>query len=182
MTAANQIGDGLLSVKERGTVVSATVYQLNTEKLYHSLRTLNVRKWLTLSNVADHDAFRNGGGRYAKGRLGRRAGDVYALLLQEPLTVEEIAKQIGAHKKTVKRAIDKLRNVIDYQTGELIEMVLNEGGVWYANHEVNLDQIAALKRTYGATGKQRIDYERERRAHARSLELGMLSKGDRIRA
>ncbi len=71
-TAQNQtrklLTEGLISLKQRGNTISASVYVLDREKLGHSLRTQNVRK---CPKFSQHDAFRNGGGKYAKGRLGR---------------------------------------------------------------------------------------------------------------
>jgi hypothetical protein len=166
------MADGFLSLKQPGNTVSASVYSLDREKLGHSLRTLNVRK---CPKFSQHDAFRNGGGRYAKGRLGRRAGEVYELLYDNPLTIPQIVESTGASPKTVRASLRKLSKVIDHRTGEVIQMVVSDGDTWRAVL-VDLEQIAAIVRTYGATGRQRAEYEKERRAHRRSLELGTLSK------
>jgi hypothetical protein len=175
-TAQNQtrklLTEGLLTLKERGNTISASVYVLDREKLGHSLKTLNVRK---CPKFSQHDAFRNGGGRYAKGRLGRRAGEVYELLYDNPLTFSEIVGRTGASPKTVREALRKLSKVIDHRTGEVIQMVIDEGDTWRAVL-VDLEQIAAIVRTYGATGRQRAEYDKQRRAHRRSLEIGTLLK------
>ncbi len=174
-TATNQthklINDGFISLVEAGNVISASRYTLNAEKIGHSLRTINVRKCPIFSN---HDAFRNGGGKYAKGRLGRRAGEIYELIFDNPLPIADIADITGADKKTVVNALAKMHKFIDYRTGEIIEMVSPaDGDTWHANL-VDLDVIAAMIGTFAATGKQRHAYEKERRNHARSLELGTL--------
>ncbi len=177
-TASNQtkrlVGDRL-SLKEQGSTLSATVYSLNLENLGHSLRTLNVRKCPKFSG---HDAFRNGGGKHARNRLGRRAGEIYELIFDNPLTVEEIVKQTGAQIETVTRALELMHAVHNYRTGEVIEMVSCDGSAWYSNL-VDLDVIAALMRTYGATGKQERDYRDERKAHRRALELGTIKRDAR---
>jgi len=175
-TASNQtkrlVNNNLLFVKEPGTTISATVYSLNLENLGHSLRALNVRECPKFSG---HDAFRNGGGKHAKNRLGRRAGEIYELIFDNPLTVDEIAKQTGAQVETVIQALEKMHKVHNFRTGEIIEMVSCDGGAWYSNL-VDLDVIAAISRTYGATGKQRRDYQDERKAHKRALELGTIKR------
>lgn len=175
-TASNHtkklINDGLIYLTEAGNVVSANRYALNSEKIGHSLRTKNVRKCPKFSN---HDAFRNGGGRYAKGRLGRRAGEIYELIFNNPLPVSEIAKQTGATIKTVESALKKMNKFIDFRTGEIIEMVSCDGEIWNANL-VDLDVIAAMIGTFAATGKQKLTYEKERRDHARNLEIGTLRR------
>ena len=177
----NILRDKLLTEKERGTIVSATVYSLpEVDKEKHFLSTPNVRKCSSLSTwnnepVSSHDAFRNGGGRYAKDRLGRRAGEVYELIFNNPLSVSKIAEQTGASKKTVKRALRRMETFIDYRTGEVIGIVSREDGKWVGNL-VDLDTVAAMTRTLGATGKQKMDYEKDRREHARMLELGTLKE------
>lgn len=97
---------GILSVVKRGVGIAGTTYKLNKDKVGHSLRAVkDVRECPTLSM---HDAFRNGGGRYAKGRLGKRAGDIYELLYHsEALTIDEISIRTGSCKKTANRALKK---------------------------------------------------------------------------
>lgn len=164
---------GILSVDKTGKGVAGTTYILNRDKVVHSLRAVkNEGECTTLST---HDAFRNGGGRYAKGRLGRRAGEVYELLSFDTLTVNEIHVQLGSSIKTIQRALRKLATVVDDRTGEVIEMVACEDGRWKSKL-VDLDLIAEIIGTYGATDKQIKRYERERREHAWSLEIGAITK------
>lgn len=54
-------------------------------------------------------------------------------------------------------------------------MVTCEDGRWKSNI-VDLNLIATIIGTYGATGKQRERYERERREHMRTLELGAIKE------
>ena len=122
--------------------------------------------------ISKHDAFRNG-----KGKLGKRAGDIYELLFSEPLTIAEIQERAGCKNvRTVKRSLNKLHAIKDYSTGEIIEMVTCEGGKWKSNL-VDLELIAAIFDLRGATGKQRERYANERREHAKALELGAIKSG-----
>jgi hypothetical protein len=52
-------------------------------------------------------------------------------------------------------------------------MVSSDGERWRSNL-VDLELIAAIVGTYGATGKQRELYQSERKEHAKSLELGAI--------
>lgn len=124
---------------------------------------------LNLERLETADAFRNG-----KGKLGRRAGQIYKLLFTKRLTVSEIAKHTGASLKTVRRTLKKLAQVKDYKTGEILELVRCEGGRWHSV-AVDLEILEAIYGTRGATEKQRIQYEKERRQHARDLERGSLT-------
>jgi hypothetical protein len=167
---------GYLSVVKIGKGMSASIYNLECAKNVHFQRTL-VGKCTKMAHleqdkkqdIALHDAFMNG-----KGRLGRRAGEVYELLLHDPLTFEAIQKHTGIKTRTLRRVLSKLRMVKDRKTGEVIEMVTLSGDNVYYSNLVDLDLISAIFGTYGATGKRRDNYERERRDHARTLELGSL--------
>lgn len=164
---------GNIAVVKIGKGIAGTTYKLNKDNIGHSLRAVkNVGECPILSM---HDAFRNGGGRYAKGRLGKRAGNIYELLFSEALTINEIITRTSACKKTVNRALKKLGHVIDYSTGEIIEMVSCENGLWRSNL-VDLDFISAIIGTYGATDKKRQLYEKERWVHVRTLELDAIKK------
>lgn len=177
---ARLIDADLLTIKTPGSVTSATIYKLGEGNVPPLPKNTLCEEVVEHSRPAterfsSHDAFRNGGGRYAKGRLGRRAGEVYELIYNNPLTVADIVDQTGADVKTVKNALHKMHKFIDYRTGEIIEMVSQDGTDWHSNI-VDLDLIAGLTGTLGATGKQRMNYEQERRDHARTLELGTLKK------
>jgi hypothetical protein len=125
----------------------------------------------TKEAITTHDAFMNG-----KGRLGRRAGEVYALLLSELLTFAEIQERTGTPTRTLRRILGKLRNVKDRKTGEIIEMVSLGGDGAYCGNIVDLDLVSAIYGTYGATGKRRDEYAKDRRDRARTWELETLTK------
>ena len=167
------LNEGLLTLEKEGYGRLAHVYVLNVDKIEHSLGAADEWECSDMScfEVEKHDAFRNG-----PHRLGRRAGEIYALLLKKQLTVKEISDWSGAHPKTVERALKKMRSkVIDRLTGEIIEMVSEEDGKWHAN-PVNLNDVAKIMGTYGARGRQQRRYAKERRDHARELELEDLKK------
>lgn len=111
-----------------------------------------------------------------KGRLGRRAGEVYALLLSELLTFAGIQERTSTPTTTLRRILGKLRNVKDRKTGEIIEMVSLGGDGAYCGNIVDLDLVSAIYGTYGATGKRRDEYDTDRRDRARSWELETLKK------
>lgn len=191
-TAANAtrrlIARQLLKLKEPAEAIFANRYVLLGEQILegqtHTLpKSAPLRKCVSLSTseVAENglilnlgrletaDAFRNG-----RGRLGRRAGQLYKLLFTESLTVPEIAKRTGASLKTVRRTLKKLTQVKDYKTGEILELVHCEAGRWHSV-AVDLEILEEIYGTRGATEKQRIQYEKERRQHARDLERGSLT-------
>jgi hypothetical protein len=162
------VKNGLLSVVKFGKGMSATEYRLESAKIVHSLRTQceGVYENGTFKIALD-DAFMNG-----KGRLGRRAGEIYALLMSEALTFKEIQARTDTPIRTLRRILGKLRSIKDRKTGEVIEMVsLGGDGAYYGNL-VDLGLVSAIMGTYGATGKRRDEYERDRRDHARALEVG----------
>lgn len=186
------IGQGIVTKEAEAKAVFATVYAIQADKALATLTAGMVDKpehFLQVpceevftfvpdkETIAQHDAFRNG-----KNRLGRRAGQVYQLLIRAPMTIQQIAEATGAHIKTIRRALTNygknkpsLVAVTDHKTGEIIQMVACKDGLWKAER-VDLDLISAIMGTYGATGKQRAQYERERREHARGLELGKLQE------
>ena len=174
----------------RSTAYYADVFSLNVDNILHSLteRVVGSVKScpqpFTLPNgerVSTHDAFRQGYSKSVTGKrhskLGRRAGQVYELLLtySDGLTENELVELTGAHLKTVRSALKRLVHVKDYRTGEVITMVHFDGEVW-TGELVDLEQIAAIYETYGARGKQQAQYERERREHRKSLEKGLIQQ------
>ena len=176
----------LLKLEEKSAAVFANRYAFQVDKIAHFLTSTllgSVRECpppaqvvdaerglvLDLEGLETADAFRNG-----KNRLGRRAGQVYKLLFTESLSPSEIAARTGASLKTIKRILKKLSTVKDYKTGEILEMVSRDDGNRWHSNVVDLDILEAIYGTRGARERQRMDYERERRDHARSLELGTL--------
>jgi hypothetical protein len=182
------IEKGVVTKEADGRAVFATVYAIQVDKAMATL-TPDMDKpehfLLTpceevfsfvpgIESIAQHDAFRNG-----KNRLGRRAGQIYQLLIASPMTAQQLAERTGANIKTIRRKLKTHKNkptlsaIKDHKTGEFIEMVKCDGEMWHALR-VDLDLISAIMGTYGATGKQRAEYEKERREHRRSLELGTI--------
>jgi hypothetical protein len=178
----------LLKLQEKSAAIFPNRYVLQVDKLTHFLTPKFLGsvyecppsnglvvdqergRNLELKGLETSDAFRNG-----KGRLGRRAGEVYKLLFTERLTVSEIAQRTGASVKTVRRTLQKLAQVRDYKKREIIEMVsCDDEGYWRSNI-VDLDIIEAIYGTRGAREKQKMDYERERREHRKRLQLGQLT-------
>lgn len=165
-----------LSVVKTGKGLSASIYKIECAKNEHFptcvLRKCSKMAHLNTSQkevIALHDAFMNG-----KGRLGRRAGEVYELLLSEALSFEGIQERTKIKTRTLRRVLSKLRIIKDRKTGEVIEMVTLSGDNVYYSNLVDLDLISDIFGTYGATGRRRETYERERRDHARTLELGSI--------
>jgi hypothetical protein len=176
------IGQGIITKQAEAKAVFAAVYAIQADK---ALATLTAGMDKTehflqkpceevftfvpdKESIAQHDAFRNG-----KNRLGRRAGQIYQHLITAPMSDAQLAEATGAHIKTIRRKLARMAKVIDHKTGEIIEMVILKDERWKAAR-VDLDLISAIMGTYGATGKQRRQYERDRREHARGLELGKL--------
>lgn len=178
------IKQGIITKEVEAKAVFATVYAIQADKALSTLSaSMDKNKHFlqqpceevlgfvpNMETIAQHDAFRNG-----KHRLGRRAGQIYQLLITTSMSDVQIAEATGAHIRTVRRKLARMAKVIDHKTGEIIEMVACEDGLWKAAR-VDLDLISAIMGTYGATGKQRLQYERERREHARGLELGKLKE------
>lgn len=175
------MSEELLKLEEKSTAIYAHRYILQVDKITHFLTSTFLGSVsicpspahvvenglvLDLDRLETADAFRNG-----KGRLGRRAGQIYKLLFTASLTPPEIAERTGASLKTVRRALKKLAMVKDYKTGEIIEMVSrDETGRWHSN-VVDLEIVEAIYGTRGASMKQRLAYERERRERERVLSL-----------
>lgn len=160
-----------LSIGWKGLL--ANVYTIpEVDKTTHYLSSLPVRQCVTLSttDIATHDAFRNG-----KGRLGQRAGQVYAALMAEPLTGHDLLDRVGGTRKTLKRALKRLLSVKDYATGEILRLVEFDGEQWRAV-PYELDYIAGVLRTHGARGRQAEQYRDEREKHRTDLEVGALRR------
>jgi hypothetical protein len=120
------------------------------------------------TTFATHDAFRKGRG---KAGLPPSAGQVYDALQAGPLAVDELAQATGRDKRTVQAVLGRMATIVDRTTGEVLSMVERDGGKWKAL-PVDLEQIADLVGTSGATERQKINHEKERRAHARDLRKG----------
>jgi hypothetical protein len=173
---------GGLAVIEPFAGIRATTYKLLqppvSAKQEHILRTVCEDVFLfgtpssdTYKAISTHDAFMNG-----KGRLGRRAGEIYAVLMSEALTFKELQARTKTPTRTLRRILSKLRTIKDRATGEVIEMVTLDNDGVYRGNLVDLVVVAAIYGTYGATGKRRDEYEKDRRDRARAWELDTLKK------
>jgi hypothetical protein len=185
------IGQGMIIKAAEAKAVYATVYAIQVDaaimQLSEKIEKMDTQPAPDVNivdpeTIAQHDAFRNG-----KNRLGQRAGQIYQLLITSPMSDKQLAEATGASLKTIRRKLkptkDKptLSKIVDRKTGEVIEMVTCNNGVWHANR-VDLDLVCVNMGTYGATRTQQLQYERERREHARGLELGALKQAESERA
>ena len=118
----------------------------------------------SLLDLLSHDAFRYGGG------LNKSAAEVYWVLLQEPMTTEEIVQQTGRSRRTVFRTLSRMSKIVDYSTGEIISMVEKDGSSWHAV-ETDLDRIAYLVGRAGTRRKQIEKHNSQRRAHKRYIRF-----------
>ena len=160
---------GLLVPDKSAIADNAKTYQLanlvNLDKVGHSLRASIVRKCPTLS---DHDAFRYRG-------LGKSAGQIYAVLQENPASIKELAELTGRHIKTIKRNLERMAKLADKLTGEFLPMVASNDGKNYHLLPINLDRVAHAIGTAGKGIKQRKEHAKERRLHRRSLDSGRQS-------
>ena len=120
-----------------------------------------MKKTLCLLDLLSHDVFRYGGG------LNKSAAEVYWTLLHEPMPAMEIIIRTGRSRRTVFRALKRMTNIIDFRTGEIINMVEKDGSLWHAR-EVDLGYIAMLVGTAGIRRKQIEKHISQRRRFLRS--------------
>lgn len=154
---------GLVTLSQKAVADSANIYQLSTQNItLHSLTSPAVRKWNTLFV---HDLFRHGG-------LGQSAGQVWQVLQEQSVTIDDLASITGRHPQTIKRVMDLMLNIVDPLTGECLAMVYqDENSLWHSL-PTNLDFIARVYGVAGVADRQKMRHEKERRAHMRSLILG----------
>ena len=115
----------------------------------------DVRECKTLHN---HDVFRFQA-------LGKSGCEIWEALLDGAKTIKEISEKTGQHRTTVKRKLERMQNIIDYSTGELISMVLVDVGVYSAKNNIDLNYIAKLLGALGKRERQKAQYELERKQH-----------------
>ena len=120
-----------------------------------------MKKTLSLLDLLSHDAFRYGGG------LNKSAAEVYWTLLHEPMPAKEIIIRTGRSRRTVFRALERMTNIVDFRTGEIISMVEKDRSLWHAR-EVNLDYVALLVGTAGIRRKQIEKHISQRQRFVRS--------------
>jgi len=166
--------------QKTGSGIAATTFKLEEDVIKTFLDGVELSAGIQINPkdnkaIHSHDAFRNGGGKYAKGRLGRRAGEIYELLFTQPLTLKEIQSKVGCSIDTVKRTLKRLSFIVDRATGEIIEMISFDGEYYYSNL-VDLNLISAIVGTYGKTGKIKEQYEQERRERNKNLEIGLSNR------
>lgn len=117
-------------------------------------------------NFYSHDAFRWGGG------LNRTGAAIYAILLSESLTDQEIAERTGKNLKTVQRLLKRMSGLVDVITGEICSMVQKDENGFWIGREVDLDHVAKIVGTAGKGKAQRIKHEKERFLHRQALANG----------
>ncbi len=121
------------------------------------------RSWV---GGALHEAFRERG-------LGHSAAQIFDLLSQgEALTINEISKRTGRGRTTVWRVLGRMAQILDPSTGEMLAMVERDGKKWRACDGVDLDAVARVVGTAGASKRQHEQHERERAAHRQALLHG----------
>lgn len=115
-------------------------------------------------NTLNHDVFRMRG-------LGKAAGEIYTALLAESLTPKELEKRTGRNRVTIWRKLRQMANLVDLVTGEVIQMVKQEGDKWCAI-PVDLDRIAVIVGTAGKGERQKLQHAHERIMHETGLKFG----------
>ena len=123
-----------------------------------------MKNTLSLLDLLSHDVFRYGGG------LNKSAAEVYWTLLHEPMPAKEIIIRTGRSRRTVFRALERMSNIIDFRTGEILHMVEKVGSCWRAG-EIDLDNIASLVGTAGTRRKQIEKHISQRRSYKRHIRF-----------
>ncbi len=173
------VNSGGLDIVEPSAGTRATTYKLhelpvsakNEHILSKSCEDVFANDPPKGKRIATHDAFMNG-----NHRLGQRAGEVYELLLSEALTFKELQERTNTPIRTLRRVLEKLHCVKDRKTGEILEMVTRGRNGAYSANLVDLDLVSAIYGTYGATGKRRDEYEKERCERSRAWELETMKR------
>lgn len=120
--------------------------------------------------ILRHDAFRYGGG------LNKSAAEIYWWLKQAPMSASSLIRKTGRSKTTVFRSLQRMANVVDGRTGEIISVVESREGVWHLVPDVDLNRIALLVGTAGIGKRKREQYRREQLEHHKSLLLGQKAR------
>lgn len=118
---------------------------------------------------AAHDAFRHGGG------LGKSAAEIYEVLLQQKATAKELQKATGRTIGTIRNKLNRMANLVDATTGEIISMVNQVGDEWEAL-EVNLDYVALIVGTAGKGAAQRKQHKQQRERFKQQLLVQRVQK------
>lgn len=155
------IQQGLIELTQKWAELQSAEYQL----ILHPLSTLSqgIDRVDKGCNITAHDAFRYKG-------LGKSAGEIYAALLEKPMTKKELALQTGRNYITVHRALLRMTMLEDPFTREAYPMVSRQGTHWHALN-VDLDRVAQMVRTSGSLARQKKQHRREREIHRRTMML-----------
>lgn len=111
---------------------------------------------LTTHEIIQHDLFCRGG-------MNRSGGAIYALILQAPRTITQLADKTGLSRSTVHRALKRMAETVDPQTGEVIPLVCQVGRLWHAVSGQDLNQLARLRGVAGMRERRAVRHEAERR-------------------
>jgi DNA-binding transcriptional regulator GbsR (MarR family) len=88
-----------------------------------------------------------------KPRLGRRSGEIYAHLLNQPATAKELTELLGCHKSTIHRSLEKMQS---------FEMVLKqEDGKWRINPHKEFSEVEQALHLLGKHHEQYRTYVEE---------------------
>jgi len=106
-----------------------------------------------------HDAFRWKGGK--------TISQIWQILnrTERPLSEAEIASSTGRKKRTVKKALAKMR---------ALGLAVQKGREWLAAKDASLDAVAAKLGTTGKAAKQKLRHAVERRRHQEGLQRGSI--------
>jgi len=70
--------------------------------------------------LSNHDAFRRGG-------LGKSGLQIWEALQEGPKSITELIERTGKCRRTIKRKIERMQNIIDMRTGEIISLLEFDG-------------------------------------------------------
>lgn len=148
---------GFIEKVKSSTCNLASVYKLVQK--YTLPQSKDLRKCVTLHN---NDVFRFHG-------LGKSGCEIWQALQDGPQTIKKLEVITGRHRTTIKRKLEKMGNIIDIRTGEIISMVDFDGEKFKKKDNVDLDYIAELLGTIGMGERQKEQHIREREEHNRQI-------------
>lgn len=135
----------------------ASIYSL--VQTYTLPQYKDVRECISTHN---HDVFRYHG-------LGKSGCEIWQALQEGPKSIKELVNITGRHRTTIKRKLEKMGNIVDYRTGEIISMVSVEDDKYSANSSIDLEYVAELIGTKGIGARQKEQHIREREEHNRQI-------------
>lgn len=145
-------------LEEMGFIEKVKSSTSNLASIYKIVQTFTypqsngVRVCTTLHN---HDVFRYQG-------LGKSGCEIWQAFQDGPKSVKELEDATGRHRTTIKRKLEKMSNIIDIRTGEIVSMIVFDGEKYQAKKDVDFDYIAELLGTKGMGEKQKEQHLRER--------------------